>query len=252
LCKFFYVTFDKDLNLEFTQFYQINNNLYDSKFDFILEIINLKKTSGFMKRENKFNSSVLYKLNLLKLNIYQNSLNFDKLHYDYLLEDFNFNNINYYNNFFKNYNFYKYNDLSNLELTIDSKNIDIKSNLFSIYKNNRNNLAFFLQKNFLRQIKFNKFVKNFIKLSYTRILYYIEFKLMNVLVKSNYFSNYKDAYFFIKNGFVLVNNKVNFNINYLVKIGEIIKIVFDKYYYLYYRERLNDIIVNVSKFNSYI
>jgi len=248
----FYKTFNIDsdifMNTEFSEFLKITDLTNFNKINHLNNLINFKKNSGFFKKDNKFNSVVLNRLQGLKNNPYKNNIN---LNND--LNLFNKNNIykNNANRYFLSKYIYKNINKVNFENQFFSKNMDIKIKSFFIFKKNREILNKLLIDKPIRQFKFNKFIKNFLKKNNSDILSNFEFKLVNLLIRSCFFVNFKDALFFIENGYITVNNKIMVNPNYLLNKHEIVKISFNKYYYLYYRKGLHNVLSNIGKYNSY-
>jgi ribosomal protein S4 len=230
--------------LEFTHFYKLDNNFQFNKVDFLQSIINLKKNISFFKRDNKFNSVILNRLQNLKAEPLNE-----------VFDDSNeITNIIYQNQFSKSFlskHFFKY-VYNNDENYISTKNIDIKYKSLLIYKKNRELLRIVLNKKLMKQFKFNKIIKNSLNKRPNFFLKTLELRLSTLLIRSNFFANLRDAHFFIKNGFILVNDVVVTDINYILNTKEIVKVAFNKYYYFYYRKGLNDIINNITKYSSYL
>jgi ribosomal protein S4 len=104
----------------------------------------------------------------------------------------------------------------------------------------------------IRQNKFNKIIKNFLKKTNSDIINNFEFKLITLLIRAGFFITFKDALFFIENGYIIINDKITTNPNYLLNPNEILKVSFNKYYYIYYRRGLHNVINNIGKYNSYV
>jgi ribosomal protein S4 len=211
-------------------------------------LINFKKSSGFFKRDNKFNSVVLNRLQGLKGNFFKTNFNLISK------EKYNYKGVIYkknINKYFTTKYLFKHINKINYQNQFTSKNMDIKIKSFFIFKKNREILNKLLVGKPVRQIKFNKIVKNFLKKTNLDILSNFEFKLITLLIRSGFFINFKDALFFIKNGYININNKIVTNPNILLNPNEILKVAFNKYYYIYYRRGLHNLINNVSKYNSY-
>jgi ribosomal protein S4 len=250
ICKTFDTNVNKNTNLEFTQFYLLNNFFVYNQIDILENIVSFKKDTGFFKKDNKFNSVVLHRLNFIKTHNFKNDLISVKS--EYLENNFNDKDIYSYK-FFKNF---KVNNCINRyideEYEFDVRNIDPKQKYLLTLKKNRNIFKFFLKKKSLKQYKFNKIFKNILNKKIKFFLNILEFKLFMVLVKSGFFANFKDACFFIKSGYVIVNNAIVTDFNYILNLTNNIKIIYNKYYYFYFRKSLNDIIVNIGKYSSFL
>jgi hypothetical protein len=135
---------------------------------------------------------------------------------------------------------------------MNCKNYDMFSKNYFLFYKNRNILRYFLKFKLNRQYKFNKLVKNLIKKSLFNFIYLFEYRLNNILIKSQFFFNHRDADFFIKNNFVYINGVIINNPNYLIKSFDIISLSYDKYYYFFYRKSLNNISNNLNKINTKI
>lgn len=245
----FYKTFNIDseyyTNVEFFEFLKITDLTNFDKINHLDNLINFKKNSGFFKRDNKFNSVVLNRLQGLKNNPYNNT-NFSDL--NFIHNNIYVNNIN--KHFVSKYT-YKRIEKINFDNQFSSKNMDIKIKSFFIFKKNREILNKLLINKPIRQNKFNKIIKNFLKKTNLDILGNFEFKLVTLLIRSGFFVNFKDALFFIENGYITINNQIIINPNFLVNSNEILKVSFNKYYYLYYRKGLHNVINNIGRYNSY-
>ena len=95
----------------------------------------------------------------------------------------------------------------------------------------------------------NRFLKKISKVTFINYLNLFEFSIKNVLLNSGFFLNRNDVYYFLKNKFVFVNNKIISDVNYTVKKNDIVNIYFNKYYYFLYRKYLNNL--NLNKYNFF-
>lgn len=139
------------------------------------------------------------------------------------------------------------------------KYTNYRVNVLDLYKkkkkmvyDNRNFLrVFFNKKTLKKQFKLSKYIINFLNKNSLQILNDLEFRLEFVLIKSHFFDNTVDSNYFIKNGFVIVNNKILTNPLYLVKSNDIIRLKKDKsyFYYIYYRNNLNNAFYMSKKLN---
>ena len=244
--------FDKNFSFEFSEFYKNSNINYHNDIDYLESIIAFKKNFGFIKKDNKFNSVVLYKLHGLKMNFYKNNFNLE----DYSeFNDYDDNTVfenEKINKNLSNKYYIKHNYTEDSDSQFNNKNIDIKYKSFSLFKKNRGILNDLLIKKNLKQYKFNKIIKNFIKKPPYNSIQRYEFKLINMLIRTNFFTNFKDATFFIKNGYVLVNGSIVKNVNHLLNLNDVVRVSYNKYYFLYYRKGLHNLINNIGKYNSYL
>ena len=211
----FYFNFSE--NHKFIEFFQnifVQNDF--NKFQRLNNFIKFKHKLGFFKKVNSIKNVYLNKNNMFKFNFLDNA-NKHALFNDNLS--------------FKNFDF-------------------VEKKLF-FYKNNRQILKFILKKNKKRDYFINKFIKKISKSSIINSFTFFEFSITNVLLNSNFFLNKNDVYYFIKNNFVYINNKVVSNINTLVKKNDLISVCYNKYYYFLYKNNLNNLNLNINKYNSF-
>lgn len=129
-------------------------------------------------------------------------------------------------------------------------NIDLSRSFKKTFFENRLILKqFFKKKNLNRQYKTSHFLKNYLNKDSKNLINLFEYKLINILVKSHIFNNKDDALFFLKKGFVLVNNSVEVDPSFIVNCGDIIKINSKKNYYFFYRKSLVKAIKMSKKLN---
>jgi len=234
LLKFLKVNFNSPYNCNF--FILSNSNNLKKKLG---ELINLKKKSSIFKKNSDFEFIILNKSNQSRNDVLYN-------HEDIILKKSTlrvnrsdaFKNLNIKNIFNKSE-----------KLMLPTKTIDFKKKITVVYKKNRLILRKFLKVKFKRQKTFNKYIKNFIKLPYKSFLYGFEYKLINILTRSNFFFNYKDSEWFLKNGYVSVNGLVVTNKIYVLKPLDVVNVSFSNYYYFYYSFYLNKCINTLYKFN---
>jgi len=196
-------------NYHFVEFFQI----YD--IDYFFEKQN--KVSNYIKFKNKF--SFFKKINSIKTVFLQK------------------------NNFNKN------NNLENKNNNLVFKNFDFIERKLSFFKNNRKILKNIFKKNKKIEFYMNRFLKKISKINFINYLNLFEFSIKNILLNSGFFLNRNDVYYFLKNKFVFVNNKIISDVNYTVKKNDIVNIYFNKYYYFLYRKYLNNL--NLNKYNFF-
>lgn len=130
------------------------------------------------------------------------------------------------------------------------RNIDLTKRKKLIFFENRKMIRLFLKnKSLKKQDKLTTYLVNLLKLDGKNLLNTFEFKLNVILIKCHFFSDLKDSNFFIKNGFILVNNKTVFNENYIVKYSDIINLISKKKYYWFYRFNINNSLYSLKKLN---
>jgi len=129
-------------------------------------------------------------------------------------------------------------------------NINLDNRVKRIFSENRDIFKCFLKnKKLKRQNKFNKYSINFLNKNSKTFLNKFEFNLSHVLVKSHFFNNVNDSLFFIKNGYVLVNNKLITNSEFLLNFNDVIKINNKFNYYFFYRSNLTKSLKMSKKIN---
>lgn len=210
------------------------------------EIIYFKKKSSILKKNSDYEFNVLNYASKSRDNFYLNhSLN--------VLESFeNENDFNKTENIdFSFVETKKKNVHNNIKINyfFNYKNLDFKRKINLVFQKNRNLLRKFLKVKFKRQNTFNRYIKNFIKLKNLDFLFNFEYKLINLLTRSLFFFNYKDCLWFLKNGYITINGVVEYNQKRLLKPFEIVNVVYNNYYFFYYRFMLDNCISNIYKFN---
>jgi len=235
--KYFEVVEFESFNFNFIDFNFMGESSTEQN---LLNIVEFKKKSSLFKKEFDYEFTILNRSALTKEDIFEpfkenitNKENIgDSPRY---IEDFE-------NFFFKN-DFYD---------TIKTKSVDLKKKVKILFYNNRKLLRKILKIKANRQYKFNKITKRFNKTDSKSLLIGLECKLLNVLVRLNFFTNHSDCLFFIKNGFVSIDGFVMINPNYILKPHQIINLNLNKYFYFFYRSNLHDNINKLYKFNNKI
>ena len=203
-------------NFNFVEFFQkVNKNYIFQKHDYINNYIKFKNKFGFFKKISSVKNVFLQKNNIFK-----------NTNIDYI------NKLPFNNN-------------------LSFKNFDFAERKLSFFKNNRKILKNIFKKNKKIEFYMNRFLKKISKVKFSNYLNIFEFSIINVLLNSNFFLNKNDIFFFIKNKFVFVNNKIVSNGNYVLKNGDVVNICFNKYYYFLYRKYLNNLTLNLNKYNNF-
>lgn len=205
------------IKIKFNFYKKKNNFFYFRKKKPINKIIKLKRLSGLFKKRIHTRISVLNR----RASLFRFFFNKKK-------------------KFFRKKKFRDYR-VNNLDLSIKKKLI--------FFENRKIIRVFLKKKNLKRQNKLNSYLVGFLSKKTKFLLNWFEFRLNIILIKSHFFNNLVDSNFFIKNGFVLVNGSANYDINYNIKINDIIKILNKKYYYNLYKTSLNDSIFSLKKLN---
>jgi len=213
--KFFFNNLENYFFVEF--FPNTNSEIFFDKYYLIENYIKFKNKNGLFKKVNSVKNLYLTKYNFFK----------------------NFNNLN----------------LNSIKIvnkdSLFFKNFDFVEKKLSIFKNNRKILKNIFKKNKKIDFYVNKFFKKFSKMNNYNFMNVFEFSISNILLNSQFFLNKNDVFFFIKNKYVYVNNKSIFNINYEVNKGDIVNICFNKYYFFLYRKYINNLNLNVNKYNNF-
>lgn len=243
--RFFFLIFNKKFFYRYN-WMKKNKRIYKIKLNFsffkkklktknlkkmnINKIIKSKRVTGIFKKKFNMRTTILRKKSLIF----------------FFLED-----KNKKKKFLKRKKYFRRKFLKNRFLYFyRTLNINISNKVKSIISENRKILNFFLKKkNLNRQNKFNKYIINYLNKSSKSLINMFEYKLSNILVKSHFFNNNSDSDFFIKNGFVTVNNKTCKNSNTVINFGDIIKLKTRFNYYLFYRKNLNKSLKMSKKIN---
>lgn len=131
-----------------------------------------------------------------------------------------------------------------------NKTMDFKRNYRALLLKNRKLLRNILNLKIKRQYRLDKYFCKIIKNKGIDFLMGLEYKLCDILLKSQFFCNHTDCFWFIKNGYISVNGFVCFNPKKILSTSDVITLNFDKNYYYFYRSNLNQSIKFVSKFNN--
>jgi len=162
----------------------------NNKFNIINNIVLFKKQSIFFKKTTNKN---LFLLNFL------DSFKYDEFNLinDEISDDLVVNKSVY----FYGLDFIKLNN--NLYKNIDYVNFDYRYKINKYVNSNRSILLSFFNYNLKRKFKKNKFISKLIKLPFSFFLQNFEFNLLNILLRSSFFFNQRDVFFFLQNNFFL-------------------------------------------------
>lgn len=186
------------------------------------KIIKLKRLTGLFKRRTNLRSTTLKKRSLIFNLILKNKLKKKK------------------------YWFWKKKKFTNYRINC----IDLKKKKKLIIFDNRKIIKFFLKnKSLKKQNKLSSYIINLLNFDSKNLINLFEFRINVILIKSQYFSNLEDSNFFIKNGFISINGKTEFNINSVVLRNDVIKINNRSQYYLFYRNKINKSLFSLKKLN---
>lgn len=218
---------------------------YDNTLIKINEIIFLKRKSGFLKKNPDYEFTILNRANANKNKLLFNR-NFNKKppklkSKKLIIPKSSFKNISF-----------NVKTLKSKKYNFSQKTMDFKKKFVLILKKNRNLLRSFLKIKPKRKFNFNKYIKNLSKSNYKGFLYFYEYNIVNILVRSNFFFNHKDCSWFLKNGYISLNGKVLISEKTVLKPLEIVNVSYSNYFYFYYRKNLNDCLNNLYRFNKKI
>jgi ribosomal protein S4 len=139
----------------------------------------------------------------------------------------------------------------NLNDNLTFRNFDFVERKLSYYKNNRRILKNIFKKNKKIEYYMSRFLKKLSKINFLNFLNTFEFSIVNVLLNSGFFLNKNDIFYFIKNKYIYINNKVITNINYEINKGDVVSLCYNKYYFFLYRKYLNNLNLNLNKYNNF-
>jgi hypothetical protein len=129
-------------------------------------------------------------------------------------------------------------------------NINLHNHVKSIFFENRKILKlYFKSKNLKRQNKMSKYSINFLNRDSKTLLNIFEFNLSRVLIKTHFANNLNDSLFFIKNGYIIVNGKVQTNHNLILNAGDLVRFNAKHNYYFFYRKNLTKSLKMSKKIN---
>lgn len=78
-----------------------------------------------------------------------------------------------------------------------------------------------------------------------------ELNLKNILIKSNFFINYNDLEIFFLEGLVHLNGSVCENINIVLRVSDVLSISFNKHYFLYSRNKIDNVNFSANRLVSH-
>ena len=213
--RFYFNTLGNYYFVEFFQNLNFNNILFD-KYYHIDTVIKHKNKFGFFKKINSIKNIYLSKYNFFKtLNI--------------------------------NHNF----NINTSSFTVSYKNFDFVERKLFFFKNNRKMLKNIFKKTKKREYFMSKFLKKISKVNSLNFLNMFEFSIVNILLNSGFFLNKNDIFFFLKNNFICVNNKIVKKTDHQILKGDIVTIYYNKYYYFLYRKYLNSLNTNINKYGNF-
>ena len=270
--RFLYLIFLKNVYFEyfftnhiyFLKFNNYKNILYFYKFKKNLQkiIYPFKFKYSWIKSINDFNK--YYLLDFSKN--YYNFTEINQLNKYHILQNFIIfkNKINLYKNntrikhvYLNKINYFKENlidknyfDLDFSENSFFLKIFEFLEKKIPAYNSNRLFIKFFFNLNKKRKFFLNKFLKKLIKLNNLNFLNFFEYSLKNIIQNSNIFLNNKDLSFFLKNGFVCINGKSCYNYYQNVSVGDCVNIIYNKYYFFFFKNYINDIYQSSYKYNK--
>jgi len=169
--------------------------------------------------------------------------------YNSITDELNQNIITNKNIHYYNLDYIKVNE--KFKKDIDYVNFDYRYKINKYVNSNRTILLSFFKNNLKRKYKKNKFISKLIKLPFNFFLQNFEFSLYNILLRSSFFFNQRDIFFFLKNNFLFVNGVNIKNVNHIFNTNDILMMSFNKYYFFYYKFVLNNI-YNNSNISNYI
>jgi hypothetical protein len=193
----------------------------------ISKIIKSKRTSGLFKKKFKMRTTLLKRRSLLFF--FLEKKNIKKRYKKKIL-----------------YNIFRKKKIHSYRILY----INLYNKIKSMFAENRKILKFFIKKkNLNRQNRLNKYIINFLNKNSKTLINSFEYKLSNILIKSHFFNNSNDSDFFIKNGYININNCVCTDVNKLINFGDIIKLNTRFNYYFFYRKNLNKSLKMSKKIN---
>ena len=208
-----------------------------NKNSILNNILIFKKQSIFFKKTINKN---LFLLNFLEVFKYEDHSFIDENLISFTnnknLFIHNLNTINVKNSFSKD---------------IEYSSFDYRYKINKYVNDNRKLILSFFKFNLKRQYKKNKFFSKLTKLSFNFFLKNFEFSLSNILLRSSLFFNNRDIMFFFNNNYFYLNGSVLKNFNQILSTNDILTLLFNKYYFFYYRYTINNIYSN-NKISNYV
>jgi hypothetical protein len=188
----------------------------------VYDIIYLKKKTSLIKKNININEFLVNKIN-------KNKNSFFRLDKD--------------NDLFESSNEFNHNFQLN-------KNLDLKNKLKLLFKNNRLFAKYFFNLKQYRVFSLNKSLKKISNFKKKDFIINLENNIVNILLKTDFFFSRSDCIWFLKNSFISVNSEVVKNENFLLKPYDVINLLNSKYYYFFYKNKFNFLLININKINK--
>lgn len=237
--KFFNINLIDNILFESFDFFKkenkSNNQDYNSNLQDI--IIFKKKTSMFKKNYN--NRYLILSRSIFKSNTTILGSNFHKKdnHFNELVE-------------FKDEEYKQIISKKNKNSPNFNKSFDFSRNIKLLIKKNRILLKNIIKSKFKRQYRLDKIFSKIVKRDSNSTLMNLEFRLSDILLKCQFFNNYSDCSYFIKNGLVLVNGSICLNPKKTLNYFDVVNLKISSKYYIFYRSSLSNSSKVVSKFGN--
>lgn len=216
--------YDDDVQINFI-FCKLNYNSYNlfienyTYDEDIYQKLILKKKTSIIKKTFDTNYIILNRINSYKNNF---NTSFFKTDEDRDNENFFYNN---------------------------NKNIDLKRKIKLTLKNNRAAVNKFFNFKYYRNFSISKNLKKFCNQSSKNYLFNLQNNLINIIMKTDFFFSKNDCLWFLKNGMISVNSKIVKTHNYMIKPNDIIHIINSEYYFMFYKNNLNNLLNSIYKIN---
>ena len=219
-------------------------------------IITLHKTNfilnfnGFLYlTHNLYLNTMFYKF-LLKKDMF--SFNFDLNLHKFIMKSylknqifqilklkFDFcNALSFNSNLFQKNNIF-YNFHNPISTNLNIKRIKFKPGYMNIWRSARFTFKKIFNLKFKYQYKLTKYFFNFNKILKTKIFYFTELTLKNILIKSKFINNECEVDFFIKNNYIYLNGFKCNNKELQVFVNDFIQLIINIKYYISYKWFIN-------------
>lgn len=210
--------FNKNTFISYESFYYNLNAKKTNTLDILENIIVFKKKNIILKKNLDYNYIFSSRVSLLK------------------------NNYDNLNKFFQ----YK-KKIKSKGFSI--KTVDMFKKIRAVIDENRSLMRKHYNIKYYRRFSLSKNIVRFCNMRKKQNIFYLENSLENILMKSDFFFNLNDCKWFIKNGLISINSKVNTSFYKKLKQFDIINISFSSFYYNFYKKNLEKIIINMGKLN---
>lgn len=114
---------------------------------------------------------------------------------------------------------------------------DLRKKLFTNLIENRKLFKIFFLTKFVKRWRITKFVNRITRTSTVALLKFFDLSILNILVKTYFYTSYIDTHIAIINGLVFLNKKNCYNTFYTIRCNDVIELIYSKDYYIFIKKK---------------